>query len=176
MTMAPEGTPATPPVAKRRRWLWPLLIASLALNLLVAGVLIGGAVIRGWHGPGRHGVSAFEGPIVRFVDRLPRERRNALGPLLDKHRGNVLASAPSMRQVRRDLADALTAEPFDRKRFETALDSIGAAETSARKVAATSAGDLVSALSADERRGLVRSMRRALFFGDGPGDGPGKGP
>ena len=51
LTPQPEATATTRP----RKWVLPLLVASLSLNLLIAGFLLGGAWLMRHHPPGLPG-------------------------------------------------------------------------------------------------------------------------
>jgi uncharacterized membrane protein len=92
-----------------RRWR-ALLIVSLALNLLVAGILLGAALDRG--GPNR-GEMRAAGPLAPLVRALPPEDRQAvLGALRSARpphapppRDRAATSAPLLAELR--------AEPFD---------------------------------------------------------------
>ncbi len=103
-----ETPPRTPP----GRGLKIALVVSVALNLLVAG-MIGGAFLRG--GPDR---DLGFGP---FAEALTEDDHRAL-------RQEFMARAPDMREMRRsqraamrDLLSALRAEPFDPAALEMAM-------------------------------------------------------
>lgn len=116
-----KETENSPPSAPRtRRWVRATLIASLALNLMILGV-IGGAVLGNWGGPSRAtpGEAAY-GPYARA---LSDEDRAAL-------RLEMRAAAPRLRENRtvvrqgfRDLLDALRAEPYAPSRVAAILEA-----------------------------------------------------
>lgn len=113
--MSDVQTPAAPAKAsKGLRW---ALAASLAVNLAVAGMVIGAR----FHDDGPHGGFARELNFGAFTEALSREDR-------DRLRDAVIARAPDMRtarrQMREDMAAVLTAlraAPFDPAALEAAL-------------------------------------------------------
>lgn len=111
MTGTPVPETGAPP---RGRWVKPLLVVSLAINLAVAALVVG-AVIRG--GPPMRGAMHQDGGrdlgIGLMVDSLSRADRAAL-------RRAFVASDPGLgnwreraRQEFAVLLAALRAEPFD---------------------------------------------------------------
>ncbi len=162
LTPQPEATATTRP----RKWVLPLLVASLSLNLLIAGFLLGGAWLMRHHPPGLPGRMGgmAAGPINRFVDGLPAERRTALADAIGKHRQAVTSSLDTIRQANRDVIASLTVVPFDRAKFETVLRQLAEAQRAARTNSVPSAGAVVEQLTETERQGLSRSMRRANAF------------
>lgn len=99
------------------RWMRWLLVASLALNLLVAGVLLGDA-LRG--GTGQHGrpVALTLGPFARA---LGEEDRRAI---LDALEADEALRPPSRAERAAAFAEVLAAvraEPFEPSRAEGAM-------------------------------------------------------
>ena len=110
-------TPVQEPASKTSKGLRWALAASLAVNLAVAGLVIGAR----FHHDGPPGGFARELNFGAFTEALSREDRDLL-------RAAVIAKAPDMRaarrQMRADMAAVLTAlraEPFDATALETAL-------------------------------------------------------
>lgn len=172
-------TDVSPPPAaessRLRKWLVPALVASLSLNLLVAGFALGGA--WGWrHHPGRFGGPAMNGPagpIGRFVGDLPSDRREALKGLVDEQRKVQAALLPAVKAARSDLAYALRASPFERAKLEATLVKLADAERALRGGTASATSQLVEKLTDPERAGLERMLRRmAAFLDDGREPGP----
>lgn len=97
----------------QRNWTRIALIASLALNLCVAG-LVGGAILRDV--PARHGrldrdVSALG--LRLYFRALGSEQQDALRAALADQVGAFQAGRETLRAHLTDLAAALTAEPYD---------------------------------------------------------------
>jgi uncharacterized membrane protein len=120
----PAPTTPTPPLppAPRRSWCRVVLIVSLALNLLVAGVVAGG-LLGGAHRPQRLIISDIS--LGTFTQALSPEDREAL---------RVAAEAESLglREMHRAanedfsrLIAALSAEPWDEPGARAAIASYG---------------------------------------------------
>ena len=152
-----EGAPGS----GARRWLWPLLVVSLSLNLLIAGFALGGAWLHRHKpaGVGMKPAGAVAGPIGRIVARLPAERLAALKDLVRQHHDVASAGAVGVVAARKEVAGALEADPFDRPKLETALKHLNDAQQSAHGNAIQAAGALIEQLSPTERRDLIREMR-----------------
>lgn len=97
---------------KSRRWLLPLLFVSLAVNLLIAGIVVGWLVSHGGDRRAEH--RTIRGLVGEpFLRALPDEQRRAM--LRD-----VMREAPRIRESRESLRvrfdaflDALRADPYD---------------------------------------------------------------
>jgi uncharacterized membrane protein len=173
--MSQSSDPVDQPVSRLRKWLVPLLVASLSLNLLVAGMVIGGAWMRHHRQPGFAGRMAGgpAGPISRFIRQLPAERRATLQSFLDRHRQAIETAWPSVTSARRDLAAVLTATPFDRTKLDAALKKLNDADYALRTGAAANTGEMVEKLTDGERKELERLLRRlAPGLDDGRGGPP----
>jgi Spy/CpxP family protein refolding chaperone len=84
------------------------LIVSLCVNLLLAGVMIGGR----WH----HG-----GPWWREV---PEEARAVMKQTFESHKAEFDARRDAVRQARQKVADILKADPIDQARLDQALSEL----------------------------------------------------
>ena len=104
-----------PPMRRRMRY---LLIGSLAMNLLVLGV-VGGAVIRGPGGfGGPRGVDLALGPIV---EALAPEDRQAIRTQLRADNALRLRPLQNRAALIAALQASLRAEPYDPAATEAAL-------------------------------------------------------
>jgi uncharacterized membrane protein len=154
-------TPRTPPPRTRGagRGIKIALAVSLALNLLVAG-LVGGAVLR------RGGPD--EAPAIRalglapFAIALPREGR-------DDMRHRIEADAPRLRAERARIGDslrevrrALLAEPFDREAAEAALSNSREAAMALQAYGHDALLDTLEGMSAEERSAMAERLGRAM--------------
>lgn len=156
----PEGPGGGPVItAKRRsgRGLRIALAVSVALNLLILG-LIGGAVIGAG---GRN-----DGPDLRalglgpFVRGLEREDRQSLRERIDREslRGERRAVAMSLRGVQ----SALRAEPFDRAAAQAALSRSRAAAGALQAAGHGALLDQLVAMDAASRAALADRLERVL--------------
>ncbi len=102
-------------------WVRIALIASLALNLLIAG-LVAGAMSRG--PDGGHMREMVDGDGFRALAwAMPPEHRRGLGRDLFQRREEFGATRDQMNAARDALASALTASPFDIAAVEAAFAS-----------------------------------------------------
>lgn len=145
-----------------RRWR-ALLIVSLALNLLVAGILLGAMLDRG--GPGPDEMRAA-GPLAPLVRALPPEDRQAVLGALRRERPSLEPPPRDRAAASAPLMAALRSEPFDpeqvlralqdqRRRGEARLRAAEAA-LAARLAAMTPAARAAYAHALQEQIGRAR--------------------
>ena len=146
--------PSRPPA---RRWP-PLLMASLALNLLILGTVAGTVFAH------RAGVSGFGGPDLNvgrmvageqglrgFVRTLPKERRLIFRAAAEQTRQTLKPLRQTARKARDDAGVALRAEPFDAARFEQAMGDLITAEATARRAGVSILAGAVAQMTPAER-------------------------
>lgn len=124
-----------PPKPPARTWS-VLLIASLALNLLVIGVLGGALVARHRHGaPGecQFGRLIGDGGLLGFMRNLPRERRLAIREAVEPARSVLRPLRQAAQLARTEVATAFNAVPVDTARIEKALGELVSAEAAVRR-------------------------------------------
>lgn len=167
MSSAPLNPPLIEPsveavVAPRRRWMRWAFIASLALNLLVVGAIVGSFVRGGgpWGG-GRGG----SGNIVGYVMSLPAERRGELLKRSTAIRAEMRALRQQVRSANRDRLAAFTTEPFDRQRYIDAQTRQIEADRQIRLLTRDVVAETAASMTSDERRAFLRWR--------GPPRGPG---
>ena len=114
---------ANPPTVARR---WPryLLIASLAFNALLIGVIIRGLWIA--RANFAMGGGAIEASIPAFVATLPQPRREELrrGIPPDRPVAVLRPLRMEVRRARADAARAFLADPFDKQAFIANLHAL----------------------------------------------------
>lgn len=163
-TTAPVS-PAAPKYSK-------LLIASLALNLLIVG-LVGGAVFS--HRFGRHHELHLGDPGLRgFMRSLPKERRDELRATGEQARQAWKPLRQAVQQARAEVDAAMIAAPFDAARIEKSLNELIAAETNARRAGSAVFINALSQMTPDERA-RFQKWRRKHDHRSGPprhDDGP----
>ncbi len=157
------SSPVSAPGSTRRmpRWVLITLIASLAINLFVVGVVARSV----W--PWRYaaaGGGGFAGNLLAYAATLPDERRQAIRQALPSERP-MLAVRPlrkDLRTARRDAALAFRQEPFNRDAFLAAEARVQAAETRLRQTVVQLSADLAGRMTAEERAGFLkwRELRR----------------
>jgi len=114
----PDMTPAP-----KRRWTRWVLIGSLAMNVLVIGVVIGTV----WRQPVRMPptLSGNEG-MSALVRAMPQATRDTLRDTARARRDQSAALRNQSRQLRRELIEALQAEPFAMTAVHSLFDRQGA--------------------------------------------------
>jgi uncharacterized membrane protein len=143
-------------LAPRRRWVMPVLIASLALNLLVAGAMAGWA----WrHGPGGHG--GRHGGPDRILWLLPDAKRDQARAIIDRYRQSDAGRDTERTASQAAVLSALTAEPFQRPALEQSLSRLGSAELS-RRLDPAMLGEIAAILTLDERKELAASLKKIM--------------
>ena len=131
------------------RWMLVLLVSSLALNLLVLG-LVGGLMWRTRiPQPWAHTVTPN---LLGYASTLPAERRQELWELSDKERQHVRPFRREVRAARQEAVKALSAESFDRQRFLAAHARQMEVETKAREAVRDLYVTIAEALTPEERR------------------------
>jgi len=154
-----------------RRALFIVLFVSLALNLFLAGGIVGGLVIgarfKAMHAEGRQGA-----PLWAAADGLAPEHRQAYRQAL---RGQAGAAGQSLREARRARREAwaeLAAEPFDAQKVIGDLDRARARELDARAAVERRIVDFAGALSPEERARLSQGLARSAPGPRRPAGGP----
>lgn len=167
----PTAAPAAPP-PKPRRWLRWLLIASLALNFLLIGVLAGGAV-RMWRAVAADGPAA---ELALLWRALPERERDALreragdwadhrdedraGDRDEDRREDRAALRARWRAELAELRALLVTEPFDRAALEARLAQARDRHTDRADRALARMLDRIEALPASERARMAERLER----------------
>lgn len=142
-----------------RRWLWTLLVVSLAVNLLVIGALAGAFWHRGHRGHGAGGDHRQAFGIVRFARDLPAERREVLVGLVEDARGRLRSKRQEARAARRVAHDLLAAQPFDAQAFSAAVNNVVAVRSTSHQLAADLLVSAVGAMTAEERAAYAEWLK-----------------
>ncbi|WP_407492773.1 periplasmic heavy metal sensor [Pseudooceanicola sp. MF1-13] len=169
-TSAPQG-----PASRKLGWLRWILLPSLALNLLVLG-LIAGHVI--FDEPDRRvpRVDRMGGPLT-FA--LSHEDRREIGDALRREYRDARPSRAELQAQYQDVIAALRQDPYDRAAIEQAfadqLDGVTQRVAVGQKVLL----DRIESMSADERSAFADRLEEGLKRPGrdfGRGDGPPKLP
>ena len=148
-------------LASRLRPLGPLrwvLFASLALNLLVLGLLVG-ALLDGGPGRGPRPIEMALGPIVRALDE---EDRNAiLGSLRqrpDLHPPRREERAAALAEI----VESIRAEPFDPERAGQALAAQSGRVAELQAAVQDALLARLQAMTSDQRQGFASGLEEEL--------------
>jgi hypothetical protein len=149
--MTTDIAAAEPFSPKRRtpRWVWALLFLSLALNLLILGVVGGSmwAVRRGgfWDAP------LFLERTHRFMRGLPEDRRALVRGVFAQYRPQL---QPYWRDVRgaRVVVGRLVEQGYTPEEFEAAIADVFEKENRARQASRPMISAMLKLLKPEERR------------------------
>jgi uncharacterized membrane protein len=139
------------------RWKSILLVASLALNLLIFGLMTAAGIKHGWGPP----PSVQQATLLRFARTLPDERKKEIWATI---RPELRAARPLWRELRQARADArstVTAEPFDLAKYRQAHDRLLDVETRLRKALHPVYEVVATHLTPEERREYAKWQARA---------------
>ena len=150
----PPEMPQDAPVSRRApRWMWIVLVLSVAVNMIVAGMAVAAMLhFRKGHGPGH---SRF----ARFVETLPANRRENVSTMLEEHRDRIGPLRRTLREARRRARDAFSAEPFDRDELAKAYAEVAEARIALTRARQDWFPKLAGQLTVEERRQYLRSRR-----------------
>ena len=123
------------------------LIVSLCVNLLLAGVMIGGR----WHGPGP------------WWKDIPEEARPIMKQAFESHKAEFDQRRDAVRQARQKVADILKAEPIDQAALDQALVELSQASQSIQQLGNTMMVEVAKQLSPDLRAQVADSWAKDRF-------------
>jgi uncharacterized membrane protein len=138
--------------ARRRGRL--ILIASLALNLLLIGVVGVWAVRPFFRGPPRP--PQFGRMVERMAHRLSDADAAALRHAYDSRHAQMDKLNVDVRDARRNVRRALQADPFDPDALKSALDSVRSARSAVEEEIQDVMRDGATNMSPEGRRRLAR--------------------
>lgn len=151
MTNGTEGS-----THKRPRWVYPALVASLAVNLAVLGSMAGAF----WH----HRHERYAGGLSGFVRHLPEERRTLLRDFLMVEREKLKPLREEMRNAWRESNDVLGQEPFDKDKLQAAMARMNDAEARIRATISDAVVETASRMMPEDRQAMkawrARKMER----------------
>lgn len=155
----PKGQPAH--YRQRKGWLRIALLASLAVNLLLIGLLAGG-VLRAWQAPAQPTMAE----IRALWQVLPPETRRALRQEFHgQHRrgeGAGQGRAGQRAAASMALSTHLRSDPFDTAAFTAALDDARARRVDRARLAEQALARHLAALPAAERSALADAIEERL--------------
>lgn len=158
---APVDTPQKSRFANWPHWTMFLLVASLAINLLIAG-----AIGMRYFAPERmerwSGASFTQLLPRRFLSDLPEERRREFLDLLKSRREAFRQSRQEMTAVAQRFADALERNPYDEAAANKAIDDFTKLSTELVDSGTLVTRQIVEKLSPEERGLLAKAVRDRL--------------
>ncbi len=143
-----------------RRWVKVLLFVSLALNLAVAGAVIGAMVKhRGDHGDWPHGIDRA---TVPYIHALPQRDKRALGKALREHGRDIPNARKNYRQDFQAALSILRTQPFDAVALQEVLTRQGAGPQARRLQGETLFLERISNMSDAERAAYADRLEDTL--------------
>jgi uncharacterized membrane protein len=149
-------------MSMRNKWLLGGLAASLIVNLLLIGFVVG-KMTSGWAMPPMRPDPTMG--LHRMIDFLPDPRRDEIRDELKTQMRSIYPELRELRATHRRIRDAVTADPFVRTDLEKALEELRARLGSTQVSAHRAFVDVVSRLTPEERAQLADAMRRPRGFG-----------
>jgi len=160
MSASDQGPPQ-PPAGRTRRWLMPLLVASLALNLVIVGIGVSGQFRPGHHEQRSSHSSADLMPRA-FFRELDDQRRDELVEVFRARKTDWREERRALRDAAAALADALEREPFEPQLAQSAIAGHAGSSHRLIDIGAAVAEELVGKLTPEERRDLAQAIRHRL--------------
>lgn len=156
MSAPDSGSPSS-----RRRWLVPLLVASVAVNLVIVGAAFSEQF---WPDHGERKGSHRSADLMprSFFGALDDVRREELVEVFRARKTEWREERRALRDAAAAYANALEREPFEAQPALSAIEDHTARSHQLVDLGAAVAADLVGALSPEERRALAKAIRDRL--------------
>jgi uncharacterized membrane protein len=141
------------------RWSMMVLVASLALNFVVLGVVAGSIWRVRAHQPPVRGVTPN---LLGYAASLPQERRDLIWNATAAQRQQIRPFRRDIRGAREEVMHAIAADPFDGEKYAAAQARLADAYRRARVAVQELDLHIALQLTPDERRGFPawREQRR----------------
>lgn len=159
MTTDPQPTPT-----KTRRWMFPVLIVSVALNLLIVGMVAGAFLSPdGPHMRGGDEQRAVRGVLGEpFFRALPAHERRAFARDVLGNREQFREGREALRTRVERFLDALRADTFDRAEVEQLLGEQRRAAVGRQELGEQLLLDRLEAMSPSERAAYADALAERL--------------
>lgn len=151
----------------RRRWFGIALFASLAVNLLLVGIVAGALIVGRPHGlpfggPSRGGPDVVRGGNFGQMSEPARQRVSAVM----EARGDAMRTrVRAMRGAQRDAERALSANPYDGERATAALRTLRQRTEELQAEIHAALAEVAKDMPQDERARLGRTIFLSTFYG-----------
>lgn len=153
-----------PPVRRSPRWMTVLLVVSLSVNLLVAGLFVGAMLRHGGERMGDRDRSELSRDLGRtpFVAALGPADRGAIADRLRREAGPLRANREELRERFDRLLAALRADSFDRAEVEALLAQQREAGLRRLEIGEEAILERLEEMSVEERRAYADRLDRSL--------------
>jgi len=141
-----DAAPASRFSPRTLRW---VLVGSLALNVLIIGLVASTLCMAHFGGHPRQG---FRGTALSgFARSLPRERADVVRQKIADAQPGMEAARRGSRDARAAVRAALSAQPFDQAKFDASIAAIVEAATNEARTRTTLFSDTVRVLTPEEK-------------------------
>jgi uncharacterized membrane protein len=154
--MTDQTPPSAAPVTNAR-WLKPALIVSVALNLAVAGLVLGA-----WLGDGPRRGMPRDMSFGPFSEALSDQDRRELRKALMDRAGEFRSSRDAARAEFETLLAALRADPFDPDAMKSALAAIETRNAERLQLGRSLIETRLIQMSAEDRQAFADRLERGL--------------
>ncbi|PIB24426.1 hypothetical protein BFP76_04260 [Amylibacter kogurei] len=142
-------------IKQNRNWKKYLLIGSVGLNLVFAG-LIAGAAIKG---PPKHHSSVSVANMRAVMMALPEDKRKELRANFEQNKEKNKFDRVQFRAAKEDITNAIEAVPFNRSVLENALNQQQNLVSVAAQSSSQAFVEVIANMTDDERATFSKNMR-----------------
>ena len=159
----PPIDPTGPEPEKKRSkvWMRAVLFVSLALNLLIVGLVVGAVGLKGR--PDNDGAPRLRdaglGPIGAV---LTREQQRGLREELKNRTGDLRQNRAQMRRDLQRLLSALRSDPFDAKAVSEVFEAQRVTVSHRAEIGHQVLIDAMNSATSDERKAMADRLEKAL--------------
>lgn len=144
------------------RWSRIVLVASLALNLAVLGV-VGGAILRWDAGMDRaRALQVRDFGFGPFIGAFDTKERRALGREFRRSTGDPKVARQEIETMFQDMLEALRAEPFEAVRFEALLLKQQRDFSERQKIGAELVVDQIATMPSEARMAYAERLEQMI--------------
>lgn len=151
----PTGGPKAPP---RRVGLRVLLFASLALNMVIIGV-VGGAILNFRRGDDHPITMSRELGIGPFIWAMEDEQRRALDDAARPYRSDLRSGRREWRRLYAEALEAIRADPFDGERFRSVMIRQADLSAQSREIGLELMVSQLEAMSSEAREAFADRLK-----------------
>jgi uncharacterized membrane protein len=140
------------------------LIVSVALNLFLAGLIVGGVVVARRAAELRPLAAAAQNrvPLWRAGDELPQPKRRAFRQMFRQAGLDTRDDIRRSRAIRREAIDSLESADFDAKATIASMNEARRVDSDARSQVEARILEFAATLTPQERELLAQGLRRAM--------------
>lgn len=135
------------------------LAVSVGFNLFLGGMIASAWIAKRTYEPHRASIAGLAGPfdLRRGVAELDPSSRDIVRQISARHRETLHQAGREMREARRAVREALTADEIDRAELDAALAGMRRSMDAAQVEMHSALADIAMALGPDERQHFLRA-------------------